>query len=277
MGFFDDVLTRVPVIGGLFDDSAKQSQDQVAGSQAIWNSLKVPDLEWQNYNPENLVTEDAQYQTLSEDPEFRSRQLSALSKLDDLSTTGMSAEDELGFLKARQLGDQQAKGRSEAILANAAQRGISGSGLELGLREQGNQEAAQRAQEAAMQQAAAASQNRNQYLQAYANQLGSQRDQDLKGKAANADIINKFNMANTQQRNQTAALNNQQRNSAQQQNQQGKINTQQQNYNNQVTKLGGQSGANLNMANAYAAENAANTSERNNLTSGLLGFFKPEK
>jgi hypothetical protein len=67
--------------------------------------------------------------------------------------TGLSAEDQLNFEKARSLGAQQSQQGAQAALQNAAARGVGGSGLEFGMREQANQEAANRAQTAGLEQA----------------------------------------------------------------------------------------------------------------------------
>lgn len=124
-----------------------------------------------------------------------------------------------------------------------------------------------------MQQAADAAKQRQAYLDAYAGQLSNQRQQDFGANQANADIINRFNMANTQARNQAGQAYTNDRNEAKRYNNEGRINTQQQNYNNQVTRLNGMTGANTQVANAYAAQNAARTDSRNKKTGQAMDML----
>lgn len=268
MGLFDsdsigNFAAGRALFGGLFDNTDKKSREQIKGSQQLWNNLQTPDLKWTDYNPESFTPDDAIYSQISQDPELRLKQLSALSKLEGLSNEGATPEDELALLRARQAGDQLAKAHSDAAINDAQVRGVAGSGQEFAMREAASQAAAQRAQEAAMQAAAQKAQQRQAYLQAYGNQLNQVRGQDFTQNQANTNIINDFNKANTQARNQAGQNNVNARNDAQQLNNQGRINTQQQNFNNQATKIGGQTGANLQMANAYAAQNASRTAARN--------------
>jgi hypothetical protein len=269
MGFdFDPgkIVTSLPLIGGMFDNTDKLAMEQLAKNQALYNNIALPDLKWQDYNPETYTTQDAQYQTISEDPMVRSAQLAALSKMAGLANTGLSDEDAAAFQKARAQGNQMSKAGTEAALANAQARGVGGSGLEFAMREAANQQGAERAQSAGLEQAATAARQRALYNQAYAQGMGSMRTQDMNANQANADIINRFNQANTAQRNSANFANVDMRNQAQMTNNQGKRDVAQQNFNNQLQRAGGQAQANTGMAGGYAAQNAANTAERNRMT-----------
>jgi hypothetical protein len=96
----------------------------------------------------------------------------------------------------------------------------------------------------------------------------------MNANAANADIINRFNLANTQTRNDAQAQNLQNRQAVMNANTQGRNNAQQynaetgravqqQNYENQLKKTAGMAGAHQGMANTYAAQGAANADTRN--------------
>lgn len=274
MGLFDSVsnfvgsaapklLSQLPVVGGMFDNSGQQALDQLANNQAVYQGVGIPDQKWQNYNPESMTPELAQASQISEDPTVRSAQLSALSKMGDLANTGLTAVDQQGYQQARDIGNQMAHSGSQAALQNAQARGIGGSGMEFANREIANQEGAGRAQQAGLAQAADSARGRANALQAYGAGLGQQRAQDFNANAANTGILNQFNMANTQAQNAANQWNVQNRNNAQQYNQQGQLNLGQQNFNNQITKAGGMAQANTGMAQGYAAQNAARTSDRN--------------
>src|SRR5690606_37366499 len=111
------------------------------------------------------------------------------------------------FMRAKLEAGQLARGRNEALKNEMAARGMLGSGSEFMLREAANQEAAQRAQMAGLEQAAAAARQRALYQQAYGDALGGLRGQDLDVNSRNADIINQFNMANTGARNEAQQQN----------------------------------------------------------------------
>jgi len=305
MGFFDGIaktlaapitggissLSGIPFVGGAFDDSDEKAMEQLKGNQALWAGLEVPNIKFQKFTPEEFqyvgdyIPEDADFQTISEDPALRQAQLNALSRLSGLAETGLSDADAADFMRAKLEAGQLARGRNEALKNEMAARGMLGSGSEFMLREAANQEAAQRAQMAGLEQAAAAARQRALYQQAYGDALGGLRGQDLDVNSRNADIINQFNMANTGARNEAQQQNlaNRQaimgantatRNDAQMYNIQGKRDVAQQNYQNQLQKIGGQTGANTGMAQGYAAQNAARTNERNQYTQAgveLLG------
>lgn len=278
MGFnLKKLVSSVPVIGGAFDDTADRAAGEIRDSKRLFDNIALPDLKWSEFNPEAYTMDDAQYALTQEDPGLRSAQLSVLEKLAGLSSEGMTPEDEYAFFKARQMGDQMAKAGTAAAMQNAMARGVGGSGLEFGMREMANQSGAQRAQEAAMQQAAEAARQKALYTQAYGNALSGMRGQDASINQANTDVINRFNMANTTNRNQMNQANVDQRNRAQQYNAQGARDVQQQNFDNRITKAGGQAQQRQNMANVYAAQNAANTSERNAIMQAAVDAYAGSK
>lgn len=199
---------------GLFgkDPDFQPVYDNINRNRGMYESIGLP--EYTDFVPELYNTESVNYDLIDEDPVLRSQQVSALEKLAGLSSDGLSAEDQAAFFKARNMANRTARQGTEAAMANANARGIGGSGLEFAMRETANQEAATRAQEAAMEQAAASARNRALYTQAYGDQLAKVRGQDMNAESANTDIINKFNMSNTAQRNAVNMANVGQRNDA---------------------------------------------------------------
>lgn len=277
------VLSSIPVFGGLFDDSDDKAREQLEKNRELYEGIDLPNIDWSNFTPEQFrssgeyAPEMVQAQQLSEDPAVKSAQLSALMKMAGLSETGLSAVDEAGFNKARQLGQQVAKSASDAAIQNAEARGVAGGGLEFAMREIGNQGGAERSQQAALDQAAEAAKQRALYTQAYSQGLGNMRDQDYRTAANNNELINRFNQLNTTNRNQAQQYNLnasqnvmnanvQGRNQAQQYNLEGRRGAAQQGYDNQLKRASGIAGGNTDMAKSYYAEGAANQANRNALT-----------
>jgi len=243
---------------GRDERNAMNAANQITASNAAYvQGLEVPELKWMQFTPEMFTPEMMQAQTISEDPAIRSAQLSALQKMAGLADTGMSAQDELGYYQARQLGHQQSRSGTQAAIQDAQNRGVAGSGMEFAMREIANQGGAQRAQEAALAQAADAARQRAMYNQAYSQALSGQRSQDLAVNKANTDIINQFNQANTQTRNQANQANTNTVNDAFRYNQEGRQGTQQQNYDNQLAKRQTVAGINNQMRENYLARSAA--------------------
>lgn len=279
-------LSSIPVVGGLFDDSEQQALDQLAQNKDLFNAIQLPTLN--DYKPEDYQVAgtydplQAQATTVSENPEDRSMQMAALNRMAGLADTGLSDVDNAGFERARSMANQISNSGTAAALQNAQARGVAGSGLEFALREQAGQDAATRAQQAGLDQAAASAQQRALYNQAFGNATSQMRAQDLQPQMANANILNQFAQYNTGAQNQAQQYNLQnaqdvanqnttQANYAQQYNNQ----MAQQNFQNQMQKAGAQAGANTGMAQGYAAQNAANTDARNantQLGASILGM-----
>ncbi len=262
------------LIGGLFDNTANDAMDELHKNQNIYNNIALPSSQWKNVDTSLVDPESANYALSQDDPAMKAKQLDALSKMGDLAGGGQNAQDDLAFARARQMGDQMAQAKTAAVMNNANARGVGGGGLEFALREQGNQDASQRAQDAALQQAASSAQQRNQYMQAYAGQLGQARQQDYNTNKNNTDVVNQFNMANTQARNQAATTNAAAKNQMGQYNQTGATNLAQNNFNDALGRAKGETDANSGMAAGYAAQNAANNSARKQDTQTLMDGFK---
>lgn len=271
----DSLLSDIPVIGGAFDQTPQQSIGELQKNQQIYEDLKGQLPQFGQYNPVlessvgDYTPEKAEASLISEDPTTRSSQLSVLNKLAGLSDTGLSDVDQLGYEKARQLAGQISNSGTAAALNNAQARGVGGSGTEFAMREQASQDAAQRAQEASLQQAADSARMKAAYTQAYGQGLDNLRGEDYKTSAANAGILNNFNQYNTTAANQGQQYNlNRNQNIAdtnvnlQNQGQQYNNQLKQQNFGDQYQIASGESGANQGVAQGYGAENAARTSDR---------------
>jgi hypothetical protein len=280
-GFFqsggggNNMLSSMPLIGGMFDNSEAEALDQLKQNQANWNGLEIPNETWDTVTPQLYSAQQANATTVQNDPMVKSAQMAALAKMGDLANTGLSDVDQQGYTQARDLGNQMANSGSQAAMQNAQARGIGGSGMEFANREIANQQGAQRAQQAGLQQAADSARQRALYNQAYATGLGNMQQQDTNLSAQNAGILNQFNMANTQAANQGSQYNIANNYNSQIANNQGRTGVQQNMYGDAVTRAQGQSGANSGMAQGYGAVNAANNSARNtntDLAGEMMGF-----
>lgn len=257
MGLFDGLFG-----GG--DGGFDEANENIRRNRALLDKIELPDYE--EFNPLLQNYESAQFQTLSEDPVIRSQQLSILNKMAGLSETGLSDVDAQGFQNARDLGNQEARAGTENAISSAQMRGVGGSGLEFAMREAANQGGAQRALNAGLGQAAESAKGRAAYLKAFGDATGSMRDQDYKTQATNTGIINQFNMANSQGRNNANASNVDNKNSAFQYNQGLKD----KNFNNQMAKVTGQMNLNNQQSDIAMAE-AEQKRRRNAALTGAIG------
>ncbi len=243
----------------------------LGNNRQLYDGVQTPNLTWNTYAPEAIAPRSAQGQTVQDDSLAKSAQMSALSRMGDLANTGLSAVDQQGFQNARDMGNQMANSGSQAAMQNAQARGIGGSGMEFANREIANQQGAQRAQQAGLQQSADSARQRALYNQAYEQGMGNFRNQNNNVNAQNAGILNQFNMANTQAANGAQAMNAMNNNQAQLQNTQGRNQVAQGNFNNQMGLAAGKAGANTGLAQGQAAQDAANQAQQNQYMQFGLG------
>jgi len=291
MSILNKIGKSIPVVGGFFDDSEEKAMEALERNRELYGQIALP--QFNDYNPEefqylgDLKPEMMEYDQIEEDPMIRSDQMEVLAKLAGLSERGLSDVDAAGFERAKQLGARSARAGTEAAIENARARGAAGSGMEFAMREIANQEGANRAMNAGLEQAAEAARQRAAYTAAYGNSLAGMRNQDLNVNSQNTDIINRFNQMNTANRNDAAARNLDmrqglsntnigERNAAQQYNN----DLRQRSFDAQMAKTGGMAGANTGVAQGYAAQNAANAANRGaNAQLGLSIYdrFKDKK
>lgn len=152
---------------------------------------------------QTILQENSAYEDIQLDPTARNAQLAALQSLMDVSESdGMSATSRAKLADINDEVMTAQRGARGAILQNAAERGVAGSGLELASQLGEQQAAATRASRQATDVHAAAEQAAYEALIAGANLGGQIRGQDYQvasDKAAATDAINRFNAANKQQ------------------------------------------------------------------------------
>lgn len=149
-------------------------------------------------------------------PEILSAQQSALSKITAIAEGGgLTAMDRARLLDIQDEQAARSRGEQEAIVQNAQQRGVAGTGIEQASRLLSQQGAATRSARAGTDVAADAQRRALEAIQASGTLSGTMRNQafsEQSQKAAAQDAIDKFN---TSFQNQTNAANVAARNTAQ--------------------------------------------------------------
>jgi hypothetical protein len=200
-------------ISGGKQQKAQNQMDQATGS---FESLELPDIADMRIKLEGLVqqgvltpemaeaamADPSLFAEIENDPALKNAQLNALTGLQEVASEGgITAKDrsQLEAIKS-DIGTQE-KGAREAILQNARERGVSGSGLELMAQLQAQQGAATRGAQQGFDVAAQAQDRALAALQQAGTLGGSIRGQDYDEQAQAAaaqDAINKFNTSNLQ-------------------------------------------------------------------------------
>lgn len=230
------------------DAGYDEAMNNVYKNRALLDSINLP--QYENYNPEQYS-----YETIKEDPNLISAQNSALQKMSMLADQGFSDSDQAALLQARNQANQMAKSNRMASLSNAQGRGVAGSGLEFAMKEMGNQDATQRAQDAGLTSMIESARQKAINQKSYMDAMNNQRSQNFNTAQANTGIVNQYNQMNTQGRNDAFQYN------------QG---LKDKNFNNQMTRATGQMQLNDQAAN-YAMTNDALKQKRRQGVGGLIG------
>lgn len=208
-------------------------QDQVDAAVKDLKDVVPPDLmqyiePYQNaviqgkLTPEEastLLVKDTALKGITIPPEILAAQRESLSKITDVvNSGGLTAIDRARLADIREEQDAIARGQAGAIIQNAQQRGVSGSGLEQAQLLLNQQAAATRSARAGTDVAAEAQRRALEAMSLQGSLAGSQRTQAFNEQeqiAAAQDAIDKFNTsfqnqtnaANVTARNQAAAAN----------------------------------------------------------------------
>jgi 4-diphosphocytidyl-2C-methyl-D-erythritol kinase len=202
--------------------AAEQYKQQLAMLQSIGlppdisRPLIIEELKQQGvYTPEledEIVAIDSEWQQAQEDASLRNAQLKALQKFQDISQTGLGAEDRAALNQIRRELGSEAQAKQEQIMQNMAARGLSGSGSELAAQLSAQQAANELASQQGDELVKLATQRALNALSSGADLAGNVRTSDLafQGQKNEAiDAFNRFNQQNTiqQQQRNIQALN----------------------------------------------------------------------
>lgn len=218
---------------GAQNNATRQAAELAQQSVRDLEAIGIPTIEAQKivleqyqsqgqYTPEleeAIKLGDSNMLGVATDPNSRAAQMQALNKLREISDAGgMSLEDQAVLQKTMGNIESANRGRREAILQDAQQRGGYGSGTALAAQLMAGQEAAQQANQAGLQSAGSAQARALQAIQAAGTLGGQINTQDFNQQSEKAraqDAINQWNAANSQQ---VAAANAQAKNLGQQYN-----------------------------------------------------------
>lgn len=198
------------------DQQNKLNEQQKADLQdalAKIQGIQTPDGTFeltapQKYALEHYATpEQARYSQIAVDPQTRSSQMEALQKLQGYSNGAADSELNAANYNARNNAAVQRQRADAATMQNLASRGVAGSGLELAMRQQASQNAANSALGGGLDAAKNNALMKLQGNNAYLSGLSDVRGQDTGLATANANIINQFNMANANERNRVNMAN----------------------------------------------------------------------
>lgn len=197
----DIISSGIGFLGGLLgfgtNDAEEQALKQAQEAADLFKygngGLSPYDEPGLNYSPELYsIPENIVAEQITEDPNLKAAQMSALNNMLGLTESGIDAKSLRDFDINRRKVEEESTGQQEAIFNNMAARGLGGSGMEFGLREKANQDAADRLSQAGL---ALEDQKANTRLNALNNMLtgaGVVRGQDLTVNSRNTDALNRF-------------------------------------------------------------------------------------
>jgi len=164
----------------------------------------VDPMEWTD--SEAALVGDSEFENIEGDPRLREAQTASLGALQELvDGGGMNSQDKANLARIQSQTSQADRGRREAILQNASQRGMGGSGMELLAQLDSSQAATDRQAQEGLDVAGMAQDRALQAMMQGGSLAGSIRGQDhseAAQRAAAMDAISKFNAGTTTQNNQ---------------------------------------------------------------------------
>jgi len=273
-------------------DKEKSQEKAIKEITGLAKQVQLPDINQMKLDLDTLVLEgeitpeEAQavllersaMEGISTDPRLKDAQMAALQGLQEIvDGEGLTARDKANLARIQTEVGSQAKGAREAILQNAQQRGVGGSGLELMAQLEAQQSAATRGSQMGLETAAMAQERALQALQqagTLGGQLRTQEFGEQSDVAKAKDAIARFNqdasqqaqMANVSARNKAQELNLSERQRIADKNtelrnaeQQANKNLAQIQYDNEMKKLGAVSGALGQQAQMYGQQAQART------------------
>lgn len=233
MGYLDDLgdagetyatggLNQIARLGGGLNNivslGASGKASDLAGSIGdAYNGLTPPDVEQMKLQLQQLVEQgtitpeqaqtylqgDSSLNGITLDPKLQKAQMDALGSLQDIGQNkGLTDMDRAQLAQIQSGEDTATRGQREAIIQNAQQRGLGGSGIELLSQMQNQQDSATRKSARDTDVAGMAQQRALSALQSAGQLGGNIANQSFNQQAtvANAnDAINKFNTQNQQQ------------------------------------------------------------------------------
>lgn len=292
------------IIGGMMGGTDHSAEDRMKYIQELYRQIQSPNFDYSSLTPEQkavagvLTPENMQAlemvgpKVLEDNGQGRAAQVDALKKLQQMGQGGLTLQDKADIATIHNQQAAANKGQQDAIIADQHARGVGGGGSELAAKMIAQQGSADTAAQQGTQIAANAQNRALQALQGAGQAGASLRNTDLALSGQNADIINRFNQANFNNKQNISNQNVANRNQAQgfnlsnaqnignsnvdtnnafkQYNQQNQNSLKQQQFGNDYAKVAGQAGAAGSVAN-YMNANAAGQQSRNQGIGTALG------
>lgn len=248
----------------------KLAKEQLLASQQQYGDQPDYQAPILNYTPSRYLDAETPDATLvSEDPNMRAAQLSALNSLLTRSNEGITAEEQRAADLSRRKQEQTSQGDQEAIMQNMAARGVGGSGMEYALRQDAAQQAADTASQGGLAREATNAEQKLAALNGLMSGASSVRGQDYTANKGNADITNTFAQENSRRRNAVSAANTELANKSSAEARNAATTNYNNAYNADVARRGNMANQNANMANFYGQQDTANTANNNNAWSNV--------
>lgn len=206
--------------GGLFGnqqasdaaDAAKKQRDQ---AMSYISGLDIPDIEKErlqletlqyfgDFSPEQLQQYNlgpSAMEQISVDPLYKQKQMDALERIGQLSTEGITPEERAILELSQRRASAQTQAKVNQILQDRQQRGVAGGGDELAAKLAATQQGADLQSQQDLEAAQQMMNTRRQALSQLAEQAGGMRRQEYGEQtdlARSRDVINQFNVQNTQ-------------------------------------------------------------------------------
>lgn len=291
MGWTDLIPGVGSILGGLFsgnggDQEAADALKVLQGSPTTYGITPYSNLPYST--PDMYMTpEQLTGAQVNEDPALRNMQIQSLNELKNIQEQGFTPAQQNAYTQASRAAGQQAKGSTDAIIAQMANQGRSGSGMSAALQQMARQSAADRMSASTLQAAqdeAVARQKANMDLMTGSGQM---RNQDYQVNNTNANILNEFNKLNSKNAQDTRNMNTDLTNKTRMANTDIQRNTQNANvdlYNQRaINEAEAQTNKNQNIARQYNlnagredAGSAANAGIFQNVASGIGQAMAPE-
>jgi hypothetical protein len=212
------------------NDATEAALNQLAQTRQDYQNIATPDVAAQQLQLQKLEQQGelnpylqqayqqygSQLNGYQTDPRLQMAQMNALQQMASIGQAGgMDAQAQSALMQAQMQNANAARGAREANLQNAAQRGVSGSGLEFALNQMADQGAAQGNQMAGTQAAGQAAQRALEALQGSGTMAGQMSGQQFGQAATQSQQQNDINRFNTQALQNVSGSNTQALNQAQ--------------------------------------------------------------
>lgn len=184
---------------------AKARQDLGKRGEEIINDVDMPEFAQGDYGGYELAGQydptAADYSTIDEDPALRELEMQALGKLSGSMDASSQTKAAAAKYAALDEANKMASAREGAIRQQGERSGQGGNGMNALMEAQAAQMGANRAKSGTLDATHQLALEKLANEQAMMGAAGNVRGEDFKAKSANADIINKFGMFNTQMAN----------------------------------------------------------------------------